>query len=53
MLALARAAASEAGAANVEFQESEGQHIPFADGTFDVAIVNGIFILNPDRASLF
>ena len=53
MLALARASASEAGAANVEFQESEGQYIPFADGTFDVAIVNGIFNLNLDRASLF
>lgn len=53
MLSHAGAGASEAGAANVEFRESEGQHIPFADGAFDVAMVNGIFNLNPDRASLF
>ena len=53
MVSHARARASEAGAANVEFRESEGQHIPFADGTFDVAMVNGIFNLNPDRAGLF
>jgi arsenite methyltransferase len=53
MVSHARAGASEAGAANVEFRESEGQHIPFADGTFDVAMVNGIFNLNPDRAGLF
>ncbi len=53
MLSYARAGASEAGAANVEFRESEGEHIPFADGTFDVAMVNGIFNLNPSRTGLF
>ncbi len=31
----------------------EGRYIPFADGMFDVALVNGIFNLNPDRAGLF
>ncbi len=53
MVSHARAAGSEYGAANVEFRESEAQHIPFADGTFDIALVNGIFNLNPDRAGLF
>lgn len=53
MLSHARAGASDAGAANVEFRESEGKHIPFADGAFDVAMVNGIFNLNPSRTGLF
>ena len=53
MLSYARAGASEAGAASVEFRETEGLHIPFADGMFDVALVNGIFNLNPERAGLF
>lgn len=53
MVSSARTGAADAGAANVEFWESEGQHIPFADGKFDVAMVNGIFNLNPDRAVLF
>lgn len=53
MVSCARTGAAHAGAANVEFWESEGQHIPFADGEFDVAMVNGIFNLNPDRAGLF
>jgi len=53
MLSHARAGASEAGATNVEFQESEGAHIPFAGGMFDVAVVNGIFNLNPNRTGLF
>lgn len=53
MVARARTGAAEAGVANVEFRESEGQHIPFANGTFGVAMVNGIFNLNPDRAGLF
>ena len=41
------------GAANVDFREAEGQQIPFADGTFDVALVNGIFNLNPNRHGIF
>ena len=53
MLSQACAGAAEAGAHNVEFREAEGQRIPFADGTFDVALVNGIFNLNPNRHGLF
>jgi len=48
-----RSGAAEAGAANVDFREAEGQSIPFADGSFDVVLVNGIFNLNPNRAGLF
>jgi ubiquinone/menaquinone biosynthesis C-methylase UbiE len=53
MVAKAQASAAEFGAVNVEFQKSNGQQIPFSDGTFDVVLVNGIFNLNPDRAGLF
>ncbi len=53
MLAHAKAGAAEAGASNLEFHESEGQRLPFDDGTFDVALVNGIFNLNPSRSELF
>src|SRR5437660_7932804 len=36
MLAKARAAAAEIGAANVEFIEAEAERLPFADESFDV-----------------
>lgn len=53
MVSYAQTGAAKAGAVNVKFQEAEGQTIPFATGMFDVALVNGIFNLNPDRAGLF
>ena len=53
MLAHTRAGTAEAGASNLEFREAEGQRLPFDDGTFDVALVNGIFNLNPSRNELF
>ena len=53
MLSQACAGAAESGVANVEFREAEGQQIPFADATFDIALVNGIFNLNPNRSGLF
>ena len=53
MLAKARAAAAEMGAANVEFVESEAEHLPFADGTFDVVISNGVIDLIPDKDAVF
>jgi arsenite methyltransferase len=49
MLGKARAAAAEIGATNVEFIESEAEHLPFADGTFDVVISNGVIDLIPDK----
>jgi len=53
MLAKARAAASEMGAKNVEFVESEAEKLPFADGSFDVVISNGVIDLIPDKDAVF
>ncbi|MFZ1881012.1 MAG: methyltransferase domain-containing protein [Gaiellaceae bacterium] len=53
MLGKARAAAAEMGATNVEFVESEAEHLPFADGTFDVVISNGVIDLIPDKDAVF
>ena len=53
MLAKARAAATEMGATNVEFVESEAEHLPFEDGTFDVVISNGVIDLIPDKDAVF
>ena len=53
MLAKARAAATEMGARNVEFVESEAECLPFEDETFDVAISNGVIDLIPDKDAVF
>ncbi len=53
MLEKARGAAAEMGATNVEFVESEAEHLPFADGTFDVVISNGVIDLIPDKHAVF
>jgi arsenite methyltransferase len=53
MLAKARAAAVEMGAGNVEFLESEAEHLPFSDGSFDVVISNGVIDLVPDKDAVF
>ena len=53
MLAKARAAAEEMGAENVEFVESEAEQLPFADGSFDVVISNGVIDLIPDKDAVF
>jgi SAM-dependent methyltransferase len=53
MLAKARAAAAEMGASNVEFVESEAEHLPFSDGSFDVVISNGVIDLIPDKDAVF
>jgi SAM-dependent methyltransferase len=53
MLGKARAAAAEMGATNVEFVESEAEQLPFADGTFDVVISNGVIDLIPDKDAVF
>ena len=49
MLAKARAAAAEMGASNVEFLESEAEHLPFRDESFDVVVSNGVIDLIPDK----
>jgi len=53
MLDRARQAAQEVSLANVEFRESPAEHLPLKDGEIDVAIVNGIFNLNPHREAIF
>jgi SAM-dependent methyltransferase len=53
MLAKARAAAGEMGVANVEFLEAEAEQLPFADGSFDVVISNGVIDLIPDKDAVF
>jgi len=53
MLARARAAAAEMGAANVEFVQAEAEHLPFPDQSFDIAISNGVIDLIPDKEAVF
>jgi len=53
MLAKARAAAAELGIRNVEFVEAEAESLPFADGSFDVIISNGVIDLIPDKDAVF
>jgi arsenite methyltransferase len=53
MLAKARAAAAELGAGNAEFVESEAEHLPFEDESFDVVISNGVIDLIPDKDAVF
>jgi arsenite methyltransferase len=53
MLRRARQAASQAGAPNIEFLRGDAEYLPLGDATIDVAIVNGIFNLNPARKTIF
>jgi SAM-dependent methyltransferase len=53
MIAKARASAAGLRAANVEFVESEAERLPFADGSFDVVISNGVIDLIPDKDAVF
>lgn len=54
MLARAGQAAREAGMSNkVTLLQCEAQRLPLPDASVDVAIVNGIFNLNPHRQEIF
>ncbi len=53
MLARARQAAGELGVKNVEFCHADAENLPIGDGVIDVALVNGIFNLNPARHPIF
>ncbi|MFH1754230.1 MAG: methyltransferase domain-containing protein, partial [Candidatus Latescibacterota bacterium] len=53
MLDRARRAVEEAGLGNIEFRESPAELLPLGDEEIDVAIVNGIFNLNPHREAIF
>ena len=53
MIAKARSSATAFGGGNVVFVESEAEHLPFADGSFDVVISNGVIDLIPDKDAVF
>jgi arsenite methyltransferase len=53
MLDRARRAAEEAGVKNVVFCRGDAERLPMEDGGVDVALVNGIFNLNPARGEIF
>jgi arsenite methyltransferase len=53
MLARARQAAAEFGAGNIEFHQADAEDLPIDDGSIEVALVNGIFNLNPEREKIF
>lgn len=53
MLDRARHSAGEAGLTNIEFRESPAEQLALQDSEIDVAIVNGIFNLNPNRDGIF
>jgi arsenite methyltransferase len=53
MLERARTAAGRAGVRNVDFRKGDAEAIPVADRAVDVALVNGIFNLSTNRASVF
>jgi len=52
MLARARRAADEA-KSGIEFRLADAERLPLADASVDVALVNGIFNLNPRRDAIF
>ena len=51
MLARARSAAT--GVSNVEFRAGDAERLPLESASIDVALVNGIFNLNPARDQIF
>jgi arsenite methyltransferase len=52
MLTRARQAAAAYGV-DVTFCRGDAEHLPLAEASIDVALVNGIFNLNPARAEIF
>jgi ubiquinone/menaquinone biosynthesis C-methylase UbiE len=53
MLERARKAVDKLGAGNVEFHRADAESLPLEDASADVALVNGIFNLNPARGAIF
>lgn len=53
MLERARTAAYESETGNVSFCRADAERLPLRDGSIDVAVVNGIFNLNPAREAIF
>jgi len=53
MLARARAAKELVNLPYLQFQQGDAEYLPLADESVDVALVNGIFNLNPKRKEIF
>lgn len=53
MLERARSAAAAAGVSNLELSQADVEQLPLSDASIDVALVNGIFNLNPNRTAIF
>ncbi len=53
MVARAAAAARAAGFDNVSFVPAAAERLPLAGGSVDIALLNGIFNLNPARKAIF
>lgn len=53
MLDRAALSAQKVGLAQVEFRQADAEQMPVADASVDVALVNGIFNLNPARQEIF
>lgn len=53
MLQRARQAAAETGIRQVMFRQSDAEKLDLADDSVDVALINGIFNLNPTREQIF
>jgi arsenite methyltransferase len=53
MLDRARQASAEARVENACFEQADAEHLPLATASVDVAVINGIFNLNPARESIF
>lgn len=53
MLVRAHKAVAEAKTKNVEFYQADGESLPFGSASIDIALVNGIFNLNPKREAIF
>lgn len=49
MIARARTLSATLGLKNAEFVECNAERMPFPDGAFDAALVNGFFNLCPDK----
>jgi arsenite methyltransferase len=53
MVGRAQTAKQLAGLSQVEFHRGDAEHLPLPNNAVDVALVNGIFNLNPNRKQIF
>ena len=53
MLERARKSVEKMGFQNIDFKNADAENLPVANAVVDVALVNGIFNLNPSRQEIF